>query len=103
MKNSTTTFIIGWIFLISSFFFSYGINLICASIYFSAHYIIESLKDKNNSLEKLKIFHVEYADNVLIECSTIILALDYNSAVEKFKKDYKGKYLRIKNITEQNK
>jgi len=47
MSNKTSTFIIGWIFLVSSFFFSYGVNVICASIFFSAHYIVEEIQKLN--------------------------------------------------------
>lgn len=41
------TLILGWICLISACFINYGINFICASIFFSAHFIIESI-NKNN-------------------------------------------------------
>jgi|GEM_PF-5364485 len=46
MTNSKTTATLGWIFLVSSFFVSYGVNVICASIFFAAHFIIETIKDK---------------------------------------------------------
>lgn len=46
MTNSKTTEIIGWMFLIASFFVSYGVNIICASIFFAAHFIIETINGK---------------------------------------------------------
>lgn len=95
MTNKTTTEILGWICLISSFFN----NFICSSIFFSAHFIIQTL-DKNKDL-KLKPFLVKY-DYILNDKSTIILAFNYNSAVEKFKKEFKNNYYTIKEITEQN-
>jgi hypothetical protein len=48
MSNKTTTLVLGWIFLIAGFFGSYGINIICASIFFSANLIIETI-EKNDS------------------------------------------------------
>ena len=44
MNNKTTTLILGLIFLIAGFFSSYGINIICSSIFFSAHFIIETIE-----------------------------------------------------------
>lgn len=46
MKTKTTAYILGWIFLISSFFVSYGVNIICSSIFFAAYLIIEAIKNK---------------------------------------------------------
>ena len=45
MKTKTATYILGWIFLIASFFTSYGVNIICFSIFFAAYLIIESIED----------------------------------------------------------
>ena len=50
MTNKTTTLVLGWLFLIAGFFSSYGVNIICSSIFFSAHFIIETL-DKNGGKE----------------------------------------------------
>ena len=99
MINKQTTLILGWLFLIAGFFTSYGINIICSSIFFSAHFIIETLENSRNS--KLKPFLVKY-DYILNNKSTIILAFDYNDAVEKFKKEFKHNYYTIKEIIEQN-
>ena len=44
MNNKQTTLILGWIFLVASLFSSYGINIICSSIFFSAHFIIQTLE-----------------------------------------------------------
>jgi len=43
ISNSRTTLIIGWMFLIASFFASHGVNLICASIFFAAHFVIKTI------------------------------------------------------------
>lgn len=54
MTNKTTTFILGWIFLISSFISNYDTSIICASIFFVAYFIIKEIQkitryvDKNN-------------------------------------------------------
>lgn len=47
MTNSKTTAIIGWMFLVASFFVSYEVNIIYASIFFAAHFIIETIEKKN--------------------------------------------------------
>ena len=101
MSNKTTVFILAWMCLICSFFTSFGVLLICSSIFFSVGYIIEEMNIK--SVLDLKAFYVLYNDSILIEHSTIVLALDYNSAVVKFKKEFKGNYYKIKSITEKNK
>ena len=44
MTNKQTTLILGWIFLVAGFFSFYGINIICSSIFFSAHFIIQTLE-----------------------------------------------------------
>jgi len=44
MTNKNTSFILGWIFLISSFFDSFEINVICACIFFSANFIIDEMQ-----------------------------------------------------------
>lgn len=41
--------IIGWIFLVSSFFGNYSAYTICAVIAFSAHYIIEAIEKLNKN------------------------------------------------------
>lgn len=46
MSNKTTTLILGWLFLIGSFFQNSGNLIICASIFFAANYIIETIEDK---------------------------------------------------------
>ena len=46
MGNKTTTLILGWIFLLSSFISDYGVNIICASIFFAVNFIIETIEDK---------------------------------------------------------
>jgi len=46
MSNKTTVFIIAWMCLVGSFFTSFGVLLICSSIFFSAGYIIEEIKNK---------------------------------------------------------
>lgn len=46
MKTKTTAYILGWIYLISSFFVSYGVNIICSSIFFAAYLIIEAIENK---------------------------------------------------------
>lgn len=45
--------IIGWIFLVSSFFGNYNTYTICTVIAFSAHYIIEAIKELDNSSNKI--------------------------------------------------
>ena len=99
MSNSKTTLISGSMCLVGSFFTSFGVLFICSSIFFSAHFIIETLEKNRDS--KLKPFLVKY-DFILSDKSTIILAFDYNSAVEKFKKEFKNNYYTIKEITEQS-
>lgn len=99
MTNSKTTLILGWMCLIGSFFVNFGVLFICSSIFLSVHFIIETLKKNRDS--KLKPFLVKY-DYVLSDKSTIVLAFDYNSVVEKFKKEFKNNYYRIKEITEQS-
>jgi len=47
MTNSKTTLILGWMCLIGSFFTSFGVLFICSSIFFSAHFIIETLEKLN--------------------------------------------------------
>ena len=47
MNNKQTTLILGWIFLVASLFSSYGVNIICSSIFFSTHFIIETLEKLN--------------------------------------------------------
>lgn len=54
MKNSTTALIIGYLFLIASFFNSDGVTLICASIFFSAYFIIESMEKNKNKHDIIK-------------------------------------------------
>jgi len=49
MNNKTTTLILGWICLVGSFFTSFGVLFICSSIFFSAHFIIETLEKLNNN------------------------------------------------------
>lgn len=46
MKTKTTAYILGWICFIASWFTSYGINLICSSIFFAAYLIIEAIEKK---------------------------------------------------------
>jgi hypothetical protein len=46
ISNKTTTFILGWVFLIASFIHNYNVNIIVASIFFSAHYTIEEISKK---------------------------------------------------------
>ena len=46
MSNKTTTEILGWIFLVSAFIYNYDVNIICASIFFAANFIIETIEDK---------------------------------------------------------
>lgn len=52
MTNKTTTLILGWIFLIASFIHNYNVNVIVASIFFSAHYIICEINKLNKSVDK---------------------------------------------------
>ena len=40
MNNKQTTLILGYAFLVASLFYSYGINIICSSIFF----IIQTLE-----------------------------------------------------------
>ena len=47
MTNKTTTLVLGYAFLVASLFYSYGINIICSSIFFSAHFIIQTLEKLN--------------------------------------------------------
>ena len=49
MNNKQTTLILGYAFLVASLFYSYGVNIICSSIFFGAHFIIETL-DKNEHI-----------------------------------------------------
>lgn len=50
MNNNITTQILGWFFLIASFFDNYDTNIICASIFFSASFIIETIEKNDNKL-----------------------------------------------------
>ena len=50
ITNKQTTYTLGVIFLIFSFFHNYMDNIICASIFFSVHFIIETLE--KNEIEK---------------------------------------------------
>lgn len=45
MTNKQITNVLGWIFLIAYFFTSYGANIICASIFFAANYIIKTIEN----------------------------------------------------------
>ena len=47
MSNKITTLILGWIFLVSTFISNYDVNIICASIFFAAHFIIETIEKLN--------------------------------------------------------
>lgn len=47
ITNKKVTYVLGLIFLISSFFFDYGINIICASIFFSTNFIIDEIRKKH--------------------------------------------------------
>lgn len=51
MEDKTTVNIIAWIFLICSMFTSYGVFIICASIWFCTYYIIKAIEknDRNNN------------------------------------------------------
>ena len=49
MTSKTTTLILGYAFLVASLFYFYGINIICSSIFFSAHFIIETLEKNDKS------------------------------------------------------
>ena len=49
MNSKQTTLILGWLFLIAGFFSSYGVNIICSSIFFSAHFIIKTLEKNDKS------------------------------------------------------
>jgi hypothetical protein len=51
MGSKITTAILGWLFLIASFFTNYETNIICASIFFSAHFMIKTSKN-NEKWEK---------------------------------------------------
>jgi hypothetical protein len=46
MTSKTTTLVLGYAFLVASLFYSYGINITCSSIFFSAHFIIQTLENK---------------------------------------------------------
>lgn len=45
MTNKTTVYILAWIFLIASFVYNYDVNVICASIFFSTYYVIETIEN----------------------------------------------------------
>ena len=47
MSNKITTLILGWIFLVSTFISNYDVNIICASIFFAANFIIETIEKLN--------------------------------------------------------
>ena len=50
MSNKTTTLILGWIFLVSTFISNYDVNIICASIFFAVNFIIETIEKVNKEL-----------------------------------------------------
>ena len=47
ITNKKVTYVLGLIFLMSSFFFNYGVSIICASIFFSANFIIDEISKKH--------------------------------------------------------
>ena len=47
MTNKTTTLVLWYAFLVASLFYFYGINIICSSIFFSTHFIVETLEKLN--------------------------------------------------------
>lgn len=49
MTNIKTAYILGFIFLVGSFFGDYGTYTLCASIFFSAGFIMEEMNKKNNN------------------------------------------------------
>jgi len=49
MSNSATTAVIGVMFLVASFITDSDVNIICASIFFSAHFIIKTSKNNEKS------------------------------------------------------
>jgi hypothetical protein len=44
MDNKTTIFTLAWVCLVGSFFTSFGVLLICSSIFFSAGFIMEEIE-----------------------------------------------------------
>lgn len=47
ITNKKTTYFLGIIFLINSFFFDYGVNIICASIFLSTNFIIDEISKRH--------------------------------------------------------
>ena len=47
ITNKKVTYALGLLFLTASFFSNYGVNIICASIFLSANFIIDEISKKH--------------------------------------------------------